>query len=272
MKIIRKINTSAALAVDSQGREVVVLGKGVGFPAVPYDLDDLSKIERTFYDVDPQYHDVIAGVPEDILQASAEIFERAEEVLGTDINPNLPFTLADHLNFAVERLRSGIDLTNPLSYDVRYLYPDEYSVAKEGLDTLTRRTGIILPESEAINISLHLINAEKNGSDTTKVLRDSRIMEEVDRIIEGAMGIVIDRESYEYSRYVKHMLYLIRRFESGKEDEVKNGQMLNTLAKEYPEIYTCAYEVTRYFQNTWGWNCNKDETLYLMLHINRLLS
>lgn len=111
MKIIRKINTSAALAVDSQRREVIVLGEGIGFPPVPYELDDLSKIERTFYDVDSQYHSVIAGVPEDILKASAEIFERAEEVLGTDINPNLPFTLANHLNFALERLRGGIDLT-----------------------------------------------------------------------------------------------------------------------------------------------------------------
>ena len=54
MKITKKINTSAALALDSTGREVVVLGKGIGFPPVPYELNDLSKIERTFYDVDPK--------------------------------------------------------------------------------------------------------------------------------------------------------------------------------------------------------------------------
>ena len=47
MQIIKKINTSAALALDKNGHEVVVMGKGVGFPSVPYELDDLSKIERT---------------------------------------------------------------------------------------------------------------------------------------------------------------------------------------------------------------------------------
>ena len=48
MKIIKKINTSAAIALDSMGREIVVFGKGIGFPAVPYELEDLSLIERTF--------------------------------------------------------------------------------------------------------------------------------------------------------------------------------------------------------------------------------
>lgn len=48
MQIIKKINTSAALALDKTGHEIVVMGKGIGFPPVPYELNDLSKIERTF--------------------------------------------------------------------------------------------------------------------------------------------------------------------------------------------------------------------------------
>ena len=59
MKIIKKINTSAALALDASGHEVVVLGKGIGFPPTPYELTDLSKVERTFYDVDPRYLSMI---------------------------------------------------------------------------------------------------------------------------------------------------------------------------------------------------------------------
>ena len=30
-------------------------------------------------------------------------------------------------------------------------------------------------------------------------------------------------------------------------------------------------ELSNYLKNTWKWDCNNDETLYLMLHINRLL-
>ena len=53
MKIIRQINNNAALALDGNGKELVVLGRGVGFPKMPYELTDLSRIERTFYDVSP---------------------------------------------------------------------------------------------------------------------------------------------------------------------------------------------------------------------------
>ncbi len=272
MKIIKKINTSAAIALDSKGREIVVLGKGIGFPPVPYELEDLSKIERTFYDVEPEYRGVIANIPENIIEVAAKINELAEEELDMELSPNFPFTLADHLNFAVERLRSGIDLTVAISYDIQYLYQREYSLGKKALQMMNDEAGIMLPESEAVNIALHLINSEKGTNNATKVLRDARIVSEVDRIIEDNMKMKMDKGSYEYARYVKHLMYLVNRFESKEESEVKNGMMLKTLAREYPDIYECALRITRYFQGTWGWNCSKDETLYLMLHINRLLN
>jgi len=52
MKLLRKINNNAAVAQDNRGREMVVLGRGVGFHPMPYELTDLSVVYRTFYDVD----------------------------------------------------------------------------------------------------------------------------------------------------------------------------------------------------------------------------
>ncbi|MGN0974935.1 MAG: CAT RNA binding domain-containing protein [Gemmiger sp.] len=55
MKIVKKLNNNVALAQDRAGRELIVFGKGVGFPTMPYELEDLSRIQRTFYNVQPQY-------------------------------------------------------------------------------------------------------------------------------------------------------------------------------------------------------------------------
>lgn len=126
MRAMKKINNSAVLALDSTGCEVVVLGKGVGFPKVPYEMTDLSKIERTFYDIDSKYISMIAELPQPVLIASADIAEEAEIALDCALNPNLPLTLADHLSFAAERMRNGIDLTTPIAYDISHLYPREY--------------------------------------------------------------------------------------------------------------------------------------------------
>ena len=77
MKLVKKINTSAALAIDRTGHEIVVMGKGIGFPQMPYKLDDLSKIERTFYDVDPKYLGMIAELSQPIVMVCADIADQA---------------------------------------------------------------------------------------------------------------------------------------------------------------------------------------------------
>lgn len=51
MEVYKKINNNVALARDAKGRELVVFGKGIGFASMPYELTDLSRIQRTFYDV-----------------------------------------------------------------------------------------------------------------------------------------------------------------------------------------------------------------------------
>ncbi len=139
MQIIKKINTSAALALDSTGQQVVVLGKGIGFPPVPYELTDLSKIERTFYDVDPKYLSMIRDLPQSVVMVCAEISDQAEIELDCRLNPNLPFTLADHVQFAMERLKNGIDLVSASTGEMAKRYGFVYVDADdEGNGTFDR--------------------------------------------------------------------------------------------------------------------------------------
>ena len=109
MKITKKINNNVALAQDAKGRELIVFGKGGGFPATPYELTDLSRVQRTFYDVDEKYFDLLRDVPQQVFLAADDIAETAREELGCPLNPNLTYVLADHLNFAIERTRAEMD-------------------------------------------------------------------------------------------------------------------------------------------------------------------
>ena len=270
MRIIKKINTSAVLALDSTGKEIIVLGKGLGFPAIPYELEDLSKIDRTFYGVDPRYLGMIADIPQPVLLASAEIAELAEDELDCRMNPNLPFTLADHLHFAISRLRNGIDLTTPIAYDVKHLYPKEFALGVRSLDILRESAGVTLPDHEAINVTMHIINAEAESSDLHNLMMTLKIIDQVEKIVERQMKISLDKESYNYSRFAMHLRYLIQRLETGKPAEERGAEMLRPLAREYPDIYTCALKVAEYFKGTWSWQCSNEEIVYLMMHIHRV--
>lgn len=61
MKIIRRINNNAAVAQDKRGREMVVLGRGVGFGQLPYELTDMSVVYRTFMMLIPKYLMLLAA-------------------------------------------------------------------------------------------------------------------------------------------------------------------------------------------------------------------
>lgn len=270
MRIIRQINNNAALALDGNGKELVVLGRGVGFPKMPYELTDLSRIERTFYDVNPKYFGMAADLPRPLVLACAEIAEKAEIELDCALNPNLPFTLADHLNFAAERLRKGIEVPTPLAYDVRHLYPKETELARRARELLAQQAGLELPESEVVNIALHLINAEAEAGDMHSMMMTLKALSDIDGIVEKSLDITLNKESFSYSRFSMHLRYLIQRLASGKQVENRISGMLVQMKRECPGAYLCAREIAEYFRNTWSWSCNDEELLYLTLHISRL--
>lgn len=270
MKLLRKINNNAAVAQDKRGREMVVLGRGVGFHPMPYELTDLSVVYRTFYDVDPQYYEMLSSLPEEALMAAADIVEQAEIALQAELNPNLPFTLADHIAFAQEREKQGIRLATPLHYDVQHLYPREYELGLQAMETVRLRTGTALPRAEAVNIALHIVNAELEGSDLSSTLAAVEVLDEVTVLVERELGIALDRESYNYARFAMHIQFLVRRLSSGKVMEQGSGKMLSELSAEYPATYRCAQAVAKEIEQRHGWHCSSDEVLYLMLHIYRV--
>ena len=270
MKLLRKINNNAAVAQDNRGREMVVLGRGVGFHPMPYELTDLSVVYRTFYDVDPQYYEILSNLPEDALLAAADITEQSEITLHTELNPNLPFTLADHLNFAAERLRKGIEISTPLAYDVRHLYPKETELAQQARELLAREAGLELPDSEVVNIALHLINAEAEAGDMHSMMMTLKALSDVDGIVEKQLAITLNKESFSYSRFSMHRRYLIQRLASGRQVEERISGMLAQMRRDYPQAYQCARAIADYFRAAWNWQCNDEEIVYLMLHITRL--
>lgn len=271
MQVVRKINNNAAVCVDENGRELVAFGKGIGFPATPYELQDLGRIERKFYDIHPKYLPMVAQLPKSVVLASADIAEEAARTLQCELNPNLAFTLADHLSFAITRLESGMDIAAPLAYDVKYMYPQETALGFRALDILERYARIRLPDSEAYSVAMHIINAEAELGSATSLLMTVSVISELEDIVEAQFGIRLDRESYSYSRFVMHLRYLIQRLCADKQMEVRVGEgMLREVEKEYSEAFVCANRMKEHLMERYQWCCNSEELMYLALHIHRL--
>lgn len=270
MRITKKINNNVALALDSAGTEIVVFGRGIGFPAIPYDLTDLSKIQRTFYDIKSSCVEMVAALPEDLILLAADILEIARCNLDCDLNPNLTFTLADHLNFAIKRFQNGLELQTPLAYDIAHFYPVEIDLGRQALEIIRQRKDISLPESEATNIALHLINGEMENNDIHETLVFTEVIRDITNLIEKNLGITLDTTGFNYSRFIMHIRYLLRRMQEGTQEKNGMGMAMRSLIMKYPQVYTCTMQVVKYFSRNYQWECAEDEILYLFIHINRL--
>ena len=272
MQIVKKINNNVALARDGRGNELVVFGKGVGFPAMPYELDDLDRIQRTFYNVSKRYIDLLPDLPEALMLAADDIAEEARDELDCELNPNLPFILADHLNFAIQRTRQGVALQNPLSYDVKHLYPKEYQIAARGMRELCSKMGVQLPESETVSVALHLINAEGKAGDMHDTLANVQLIAQLSEMVEDYFHIQIDRDSFNYSRLAMHMRYLVQRMSEGSPmpEDPATRELFRSVKMEYPEDYDCTRRIADWLAANRGWHCNSEEQLYLVMHIHRV--
>lgn len=269
MKVIKKINNNVALCLDNNGHELIAFGTGIGFPKVPYELTDLSKVQRTFYGVDAGFISMLETVDEGVFRVCIQIVDHARKVLGTGLTSNVVFTLADHISFSIERMHKGIEINLPLYHELACLYEKEVEVGKYACKLIRSELHEYLPDNEACAIALHLINAEEQPGGTGLEGSD-RIISQVVRIIEGYFEIHISKEDFNYSRFESHMQYLLKRKNRNMPVSSDNRRLFQEMKEEFPQIYGCVKDIGKYFRDKLRWELSEEELLYLMLHINRL--
>lgn len=269
MKVIKNINNNVSLCLDSQNNEVVAFGKGIGFTKPPYDIP-LDKVERTYYDIDPIYITMINEIPEKVLEISSRIIDYATSKLENPVSSNIVFTLADHINFSIQRYEKNLHVTLPIVHDIQHLFEIEMDIGLKALELIKKEMKVYLPKEEASYIALHIINAESKNANKKNEKIDKDHINEIVNIIEEYFDIKIDKEGFNYSRFVTHMYYLLKRGKKNESIQSDNKMLFESLKEKYDQTYYCSQLVERYFENALNCKLSEEECIYLMLHINRL--
>lgn len=275
MRAVKKLNNNFAICIDDEGKELIAYGKGIGFPKTPYEITDLAAIDRTFYDVDHKYLELFNELPEKVLHFTVKLVDIARNELNYELNPNIVLTLADHINFCIQRTRQHIYVQMPLIYEVEQQYPKEGKLGRYALKQIERRFAIQLNQNEASGIAMHFVNARYNAKTRTDVTmqwqqRYDDVLEDTVSIVEDEMGIVIDRSSFNFARYSSHLMYLLQRLGTGSILNSDISDMYRSLGEERPQIARCVDLIEQYFGDKWGCSLCEEEKLYLLLHINRI--
>lgn len=274
MRVIKKINNNVAICLDGNGKELVAFGKGIGFPQVPYEITDLGKVDRTFYNISRNYLALVSEIPEDIIVFTARLLDVVRNELPYELNPNLVLTLSDHIAFCIERTRKSIYIHMPLVYEMSQTYSTEVRLGKFILGEIEKKFKLRLNPREATGIAMSFVNARMDA----KSGRTEEVNQKLyDEILEGAAIIIerefdfqINRNSFNYARFATHLQYLFERLRNHKMIDSKNSSMYQSIRMEYPEIDACIEKIDVYFKQKLNSTLSEEEKLYLILHVNRV--
>jgi beta-glucoside operon transcriptional antiterminator len=272
MRAIKKINNNVAVCIDSDNTELVAFGKGIGFPSMPYEITDLSQIFMTFYRIENQFYKVLKEIPENVFEVSALIVHEAMSKLNCNLNPNLVVSLADHINFAMLRMKKFKEMKILFAYDVQHLYPIETEIGKFAVDLIQKKLLVTLPESEITTIAMHFVNAEEESIDDKDTQQMIDLVDKVTALVEKTFAMKIDRKSYNYNRFVMHMRYHIQRILNKTQFSEDNAALIQSMKQTHPEVYEIALKGGGMISGALHSDVTESELLYLMIHIARIIN
>lgn len=274
--IIKKIfNNNAVVAKDSANREIVAMGCGIAFKMNVGEVLDQSKIEKTFIlkekEASERFKLLLEDVETDIVSLCYDIIEYAKNILDIELNDYIYVTLTDHINNALNLQKEGLNRANALIWEIKKFYPKEFSVGMKAIEFVEAETNVALPEDEAGNIALHIINAQVNKSidKIGDMSKQVKMIQDILNIVRYTYNISLDEKSLSYERFVTHLRFFFQRLNRKEKIQGENDDfLLNQVKVKYKDAYKCMLKVEKYL----GIELNDEEKLYLTLHIQRITS
>ncbi|MCR1951953.1 PRD domain-containing protein [Clostridium sp. DSM 100503] len=275
MRIKKVFNNNVVLVIDDLGKEQIVMGKGIGFQKFPKDLIDSKKIEKRFIFNDKEslndLYTLLGRIPLNDVELASEIIEMGKEALGYELNDTILITLSDHISYMLKRIDDGLFFRNPLQWEIKQIYPEEYEFSKRAVDYLRVKTGKNIPDSEVAFITLHFANAHLETDNMEETLLLTKIIDSILDIIKYNYGIEMNEYSFDYTRVISHLRCFISRQLKNESVNVDTS-LLEIVKIKYPEDFKCAKKIKMFLEVTYKWNISENELLYLTLHLNRLSS
>lgn len=273
MTIEKVINNNVVTAIDESNQEVVLMGKGIGFQAKAGDQILQTKVEKKFVLLDKaeigKFEEVVSAIPMEHLDVCVEIINYATEILGKRLSSSIYISLTDHINFALERYKTGIIFDNPLAQEVRSFYRSEYLVGEYAVRMIESKLNVQLPSDEAASIAMHFLNAEYNSS-MNDTMHITTIIREALMLVEKHLDIKLDDSEINCARFIAHLKFMAFRMLHEEEVLQQEEEYNNMVISLYPEAYFIANEIARYTKEKYNYTMKIDELVNMTIHIRRI--
>lgn len=271
-RVIKVLNNNGILVYSNEtGREMILLGNGVGFGRKPTEKIGPIPGAKVYSLVsrrkDQSVLKVVNGIRPEFIEAAGKIIEEAEKEFG-EVNHDILLPLADHIALAAKRAVENRQMPNPFTPDIRVLFAREYGVALRGRDIIRGMMGYEISDDEAGFITLH-IHAGLSDEQVSETLDTTRIINESISMIEKALGVQMAADSLAYTRLMSHLYYMTARTRKGESTNVDFNEFIFA---NYPRTGEAAKEVCHYMEKELKRPVAREEIGFLAIHIQRVIS
>ena len=274
MKIDKIINNNLIRTFDNNGKEVLVMGCGLGFQKKIGDTIDQSKIEK-IYAIENKSDSnklmtLLSEIPLEYIQVSNEIISYAKYSLGKRLNDNIYISLTDHISFAISRAEKNLEIKNAMLWDIKRLHKDEFDVGIHALRVIKENLNVELPEDEAASIAMHILNGELD-QEMPEIVDMIKLIEEILKMVKYHFNIEFDEDSINYYRFVTHLKFFTQRLSSGRYYEDNDNDLFDMIKLKYPKSYECTKRIEGFVKQKYNTQLTKEEMLYLIIHTARVV-
>lgn len=274
MKVLRVFNNNIVATRTDDNKDAIAQGAGIGFQKKPGDTIDAEKIERMYYILDEhmsKFNELFDQTPIEYFQIAEMIMEEVKKQLHVNLSNQIVIALTDHIYFAVQRQQEGVQLPNLMISEIRTMYRDEYKLALWSLNIIEQITSIRLDEDEAGYITMHIVNAtmQSTTDKTTSILLFTKGVLDV---IRQEFNIKLNPDQLDAARLMTHLKFLAQRIFQGESSELNEVEdMYDLLIKKDDRLKNCIINVTTYIEQTFNYTLSRQEQVYLMIHLLKVV-
>lgn len=271
-RVIKALNHNGVLATDTDAHnEYILLGKGIGFGKKVnerMEVPENTQIYLLQQETDRgSTKEIINNIEPEILEVASSIIMEAEKKFNK-VDENILCPLADHIAFAIKRIKNNEYISNPLTADIRALFSEEYEVAYKGKDIIKEALGIEINEDEIGYIALH-IHSSLGDEKISQAMETAMLVRNCITSIEQNIGKTIDIESLSYNRLMSHIKYMAARTLKG---ETIKLDMNDYIKERFQKSFKIAGDICRKLGSELNKEIKEVEIGYLAMHIERVFS
>ena len=269
-RVSKVLNNNGVIAIEmEENQEYVLLGKGIGFgKKVSQRFEAPSDCTRYSLKNDTERGSaasLVKSVDPVFLEIANEVLKEAERTFG-NIDKRIIFPLADHISFAVARMKNGEQISNPLTGDIHALFYKEFQVASVLKKILSDRMQVEIGDDEIGYVALHVHSAIEDEK-VSVAMQMARTVRECVSIIEAETGKKIDVMTLDYNRLMNHVKYMAARLLRGEELKININDYIEI---KFPKAFAIATTVCDHLGENIGVQPGEREIGYLAMHIERV--